>query len=291
MPQPIKQLYGWKTILLIGSCVSLFVWIAPAVAGGAGEKAHPETFKHQSGMKHREAGEQQNQFTLLPGHRVINGVVENVAGDQAKVDSGETGEISPRYLALDRAKEKGFTLKQGDKVTIVVNDKNHVVDYHLANGESQSHHKVIKGRLAQPLKVGQEQAIIKTQDGKEQSFPVRPLARSEVAAIPFGADGLFLIDETNKIASATLTKDVVAEADWARSTAMNVYRHIEGVVQKKPEMQSLTIQTKNNEPLTLPVWDYLKEEMTNLSKGMHVTVLVDGEDKIVDIAHLPSDSK
>lgn len=284
----LKSAPRWKNTVLLGSCIYFLVGIT--VASGA-EKASTDTSKHQSTMKHTKDGDQHQHFTLLPGHRVINGVVESVKSDQAKVNSGDTGEISPRYLSLERAKEKGFTLKQGDKVTIVVNDKNLVVDYHLANGGSQSHHKVIKGRLAQPLKVGQEQAIIKTEDGIEQSFAVRPLARSGVAAIPFDTDGLFLIDETNKIASATLTKDVVSEDDWARSTAYNVYRHIQGIVQEKPKKQSLTIKTQNKESLTLPVWDYLKEELTEVSKGMQVTVLVDDNDKVVDIAHLPEVKK
>ncbi|GJL57758.1 MAG: hypothetical protein NPIRA03_06150 [Nitrospirales bacterium] len=280
---------GWKTTVLFGTCVYLFVGIT-AVSGG--ENTSTETSKPQSTMEQeKKDGNQHQQFTLLPGHRVIKGVVESVKADQAKVDSGDTGEITPRYLSLERAKEKGFTLKQGDKVTIMVNDKNHVVDYHLTSGEGHSHHHIIKGKLAHPLKVGQEQAIIKTKKGKEQSFAVRPLARSEVAAIPFDTEGLFLIDETNKIASATLTKDVISEDDWARSTAYNVYRHIEGVIQEKPDKESLTIQTKNKESLTLPVWNYLQKDMTELSKGMPVTLLVDKDDKVADIAYIPKEEK
>ncbi|GJL69808.1 MAG: hypothetical protein NPIRA06_24430 [Nitrospirales bacterium] len=285
----IKSAPCWKTSVLIGTFVYLIVGITGA---SGGEKSSTDTPTPQATMAQGEKdGDQHQQFTLLPGHRVINGVVESVRADQAKVNSGDTGEISPRYLSLERAKEKGFTLKQGDKVTIMVNDKNHVVDYHLTNGEGHSHHQVLKGKLAHPLKVGQEQAIIKTKDGKEQSFPVRPLARSEVAAIPFDTEGLFLIDETNEIASATLTKDVKSEDDWARSTAYNVYRHIEGVIQEKPEKQSLTIQTKNKESLTLSVWDYLQKELTELSKGMPVTLLVDKDDKVADIAYIPKNEK
>ncbi len=285
----IKSATGWKTTILLGSFLYLFVGIT---AASGGEKASTDPSKPQSTMEQgKKDGDQHQQFTLLPGHRVITGVVEGVAADQAKVNSGDTGEITPRYLSLERAKEKGFTLKQGDKVTIVVNAKNHVVDYHLSKEKGQSHHTVIKGKLAHPLKVGQEQAIIKPKEGKEQSFAVRPLARSEVAAIPFDTEGLFLIDETHKIASATLTKDVTSEDDWARSTAYNVYRHIEGVVQEKPEKESLTIQTKNKESLTLPVWDYLQNELTVLSKGMPVTLLVDQDDKVADIAYVPMNEK
>ncbi|MBA3611853.1 MAG: hypothetical protein H0W49_02845 [Nitrospirales bacterium] len=290
MSHSYLKIFGWKSTLVIGLCFSFLMGITPAIAGD--DTGRTAGSKPQSSMNQGEKADQRKQLTLLPGHRVINGVVEGIAADQAKVNSGDTGEISPRYLSLERAKEKGFTLKQGDKVAIVVDAKNLVVDYHKKNSLSHSHHKVIKGRLAQPLKVGQEQAIIKTDDGQEQSYPVRPLARSEVAAIPFDTEGLFLIDETNKIASATLSKDVVAEADdWERSTAMNVYRHIDGIVQVKPEKQTVTIRTKDKESLTLPVWEYLKDELAQLSKGTQVTLLVDEDDKVVDIAHLPSEGK
>jgi len=222
---------------------------------------------------------------LLPGHRIITGSVEGIAGDQAKVNSGDTGEISPRYLSLERAREKGFTLKDNDKVEIVVNAKNHVVDYHLLNKEDEkSHHKVIKGFLDQPLPVGQEHAMIKLEDGTVKAFPVRPLARSEVAAIPFDTEGLFLIDESNKIASATLTKDVVAERDWARSAKISAYRQVQGIVQENPTEEKLTIQ-KDEQMLEFPVWNFLKDDVSELSKGMEITLLVDRNDKVVDITY------
>ncbi|GJL63360.1 MAG: hypothetical protein NPIRA04_20140 [Nitrospirales bacterium] len=222
--------------------------------------------------------------TLLPGHRIITGSVEGISEDQAKVNSGDTGEISPRYLSLERAREKGFTLKDNDKVEIVVNAKNHVVDYHLLNDESESHHKVIKGFLDQPLPVGQEHAMIKLEDGTVKAFQVRPLARSEVAAIPFDTKGLFLIDESNKIASATLTKDIEAERDWARSAKISVYRQVKGVVQENPSEKTLTIK-KKDETISLPVWSFVKDDLQELSKGMEVTLLVDRNDKVVDISY------
>ena len=264
------------------SCLTLVVWST---------EAYPDTgtMQSQDGQAAGKGNKQQHGYTLLPNHRVITGVVESVAADQAKVKHGEVGKMSPRYLSLERAKEKGFTLHPGAQVEIVVNDKNHVVDYHLKNGGSASDHRVLKGRLAQPMNVGQEHAVITTEDGKEESYPVRPLARSEVAAIPLDTEGLFLIDETNKIASASLMKDVKSESDdknfdWARTPAKNVYRHVDGVVEGKPDDQKLTIRTNHKETITLTVWDYLKEEMAKLSEGTHVTVLVDHKDRVVNIA-------
>ena len=235
-------------------------------------------------------------YTLLPTHRIVTGVVEEVTKDHAKVDHDKPGKMRERYLELKRAKEKGFTLKPGDRVEIVVNEKNHVVDYHLEDGASKSDHRVIKGKLAQPMNVGQEHAILTTEDGKEESFPVLPHARSEVAAIPLDTEGLFLIDETNKITSAALMKDVKSEDErklgWIRTPAKGVYHHVNGIVQQsKPDEQTLTIQTNHNETVTLPVWDYLKEDMAKLSEDQHVTVLVDHKDRIVNIAFPPEEGK
>jgi hypothetical protein len=84
-------------------------------------------------------------------------------------------------------------------------------------------------------------------------------------------------------------KDVKSESgdknfDWARTPAKNVYRHVDGVVEGKPDDQKLTIRTNHKETITLTVWDYLKEEMAKLSEGTHVTVLVDHKDRVVNIA-------
>lgn len=234
--------------------------------------------------KKLEDDQHSNNHTLIPNHRIITGRVEGITEDHAKVNSGDTGEISPRYLSLERAKEKGFTLKDNDEVQIIVNAKNHVVDYHLMGKEVEGQHKLIKGFLAQSLPVGQAHAMIKMPDGKVETFPVRPLARSEVAAIPFDTEGLFLLDESNKIASATLSKDIEAERDWARSAKISAYRQVKGVVQEKPSEKTLTIK-KQEETISLPVWDFVKDELQQLTKGAEVTLLVDRNDKVVNISY------
>ena len=65
---------------------------------------------------------------LLPGHRVIFGTVEAIAGEQIQVN---TGELQPRFLSLKIAKEKGLAeIKPGDRLEITLNDNNAPVDYH-----------------------------------------------------------------------------------------------------------------------------------------------------------------
>jgi hypothetical protein len=279
MPNSKRHIIRHSAGIIGLGCLSISLGIVSAWAEKPGDSMSQQT--ESSAKKGTDEGQ---KYTLLPTHWVITGTVEEVDADHAKVNSGDTGEMSPRYLSLERAREKGFSVKKGDTLEIVVNAKNHVVDYHLKNGAIESHHRIIKGKLAQPLKVGQEQAIITTEEGKTESYPVRPLARSEVAAIPIDQEGWFLLDETNKIASATLPHDIVAEYDWARSSAYNVYRHVNGTIQEVPDQQTITIQTQDDETVSLPVWDYLKDEMSQISKGKEVNLLVDSEEKVVDIA-------
>jgi hypothetical protein len=127
------------------------------------------------------------------------GIVEEIRGDQAKVN---TGEVQPRYLPMNIRKEKGLpALKEGDKVEMTVNDQNLLVDLHLPGETSQ--HKKVHGILTQPLVTGHNKAVIQSDEKKEEAFLIRPLARSKVASVPVGAEATFLIDEMNQIVDVT----------------------------------------------------------------------------------------
>ena len=109
---------------------------------------------------------------LWPGHRIVTGTVESVYGDQVKVN---TGEPLSRFLSLKEAADKGLpSLKRGDRLQLAISDHNLLVDFHL--GGQEIWHRIIRGQLAQPLPVGQEWAVIRTEGGKEEAFAVRPLA-------------------------------------------------------------------------------------------------------------------
>nr|MBA3966900.1 hypothetical protein [Nitrospirales bacterium] len=78
----------------------------------------------------QEGKNPQGSESSLAGERVINGIVEEIRGEQAKVDIGEG---QPRYLPMNLREEKGLpALKKGDQVEITVNDQNLLVDVHLA---------------------------------------------------------------------------------------------------------------------------------------------------------------
>jgi hypothetical protein len=149
----------------------------------------------------------QDANNLIPGERVITGIVEEIRGDQAKVN---TGEVQPRYVPMNIRSEKGLPeLKEGDQVEMTVNDQNLLVDLHLPGETSQ--HKKIHGTLAQPLVTGHDKAVIQSDENKEESFLIRPLARSKVASVPVGAEAIFLIDEMNQIVDVTYSSQKEVE--------------------------------------------------------------------------------
>ena len=159
------------------------------------------------------SGHPDKDTALIQGERRVMGTVEEIKGDQIKVN---TGEVQPRFIPLNQAREKQLPeIKEGDKIEITVNDQNLIVDYHLVDKsghpKAAADHQVIKGRIAKPLAVGHEHAVIQAQDGTEKTYEVRSQARSKIASIPVGVDAVFLVDEMDKIADVTFKDQQAAE--------------------------------------------------------------------------------
>jgi len=206
--------------------------------------------------------------------------VESLSGDQVKVN---TGELLPRFLSVKEAADKGLPpLKRGDGLQLAINDHNLVVDFHL--GGHDTWHRIIRGQLAQPLPVGQEWAVIRTEAGKEEAFAVRPLARSKVSAIPVNAPAIFLTDEANKIIDASFgTEKILTHqtAEWKKSPPKAPYRRIEGTLLRSPGW--VTIKTPEGKEELFEVRPYLQDKLSK-AEGRSVVVLLDDEDKISDVA-------
>lgn len=205
--------------------------------------------------------------------------------DFAEVASGDTGEITPRHLNLNRAREKGFTLKEGQKIEIALNPQNLVVDYHPVG--HAKFHQIIHGQLKHPLVVGQTWAIIRKKDGAVHPYPVRPLARSIVAAIPIGTDAIFFIDESDKIADAIIEEGALAnrtDDEWAASPAKNVYSQTEGKIASIFPPDKLTIAMPNQGELQFSIWSFAQSTLEKTSLGDKIILLLDSEDKVVNIA-------
>ncbi len=74
-----------------------------------------------SGQKHEET-------QLKKGHRSSVGIVEEINENIIRVNAGDAGDISPRYLNLQNNVGNG-EIKLGDTLQIEVNAQNEVVRY------------------------------------------------------------------------------------------------------------------------------------------------------------------
>ncbi len=275
-----------------GTCAALFMWaptsgivLSCALAWGAEQSSVATTTAVNNGMSVIREQESKEYRVLWPGHRILTGTVESVSEDVVKVN---TGELMPRVLSMKEAKDKGLPpLKKGEQLQVVVNDQNIVVDYHPA-GHSMWH-RIIRGQLAQPLPLGQEWAVIRTDEGKEEAFRVRPLARAKVGAIPTNVPAVFLTDEANKIIDATFGgEDAIQRktGEWKRSPPKAPYRRVEGVVVRSPGW--VMVKTPDGKDQMFEVRPFAQEKLSKAGEGAPVVLMVDDENKVSDVARPPS---
>jgi len=231
---------------------------------------------------------QEGQGQLLQGDRAVIGTVEAITGDQIKVNIGE---VHPRFLPLRAARERGLaTIKPGDQLMIVLNGDNLVVDYHPPD-QTITEHRIIQGQIAQNLTIGHDTAVIRRLNGQEETLEIRPAARSKVASIPVGVESLFLIDEMNKIVDATFAS--VEDARQAgqqgerKSPLKGAHRQVEGIVVEPLRSGLITIQMEENVERSYEIRAPIEDKVAKLEKGQAVTLLVDTEDKVMDVAVAP----
>jgi hypothetical protein len=224
-------------------------------------------------------------LVLLPGERVVLGTVEEIAGGMIRVNIGE---LEPRFLSVKRAVEQGeWPIKKGDRVEIAVSAENLVVDYHPINAPGW--HRLIKGRLAQPLIVGYGWAVIRTEGGKEEAFAVQSLARLKVAAMPINVPALIQIGETNQILDATFgnEQDLQHRAqEWKRAVPTAPDRQLEGTLVKPPTVV-VTIRGKDGKEQQYEVRPFVEERLATVPQNGDVILLLDGESKVTDVAVPP----
>ena len=233
------------------------------------------------------AAPEESQHQLLHGDRVLLGTVEEVRSDQARIN---TGEVEPRFIPMNVRKDKKLQeLKKGDRVEITVNDQNLLVDVHVPS--EFGHHRVIRGQLAEPLETGHDKAVIRTTNGKEESHFVRPVGRSKVASIPVGVDAVFLIDELDKIVDVSYgSKEAVHRAAelWEKKTPLKGnLSQIRGVILKPLENNTIAIRTEDGNEHPYEVRPLIQPRLGKLTKGDAVTLLVDAENKVTDVAFVP----
>ncbi|WP_447968164.1 hypothetical protein [Nitrospira sp. M1] len=117
-----------KEILVTGAvCFSLFGFTAVGMSG----EGNPQEISKGSDAQHKTN-------SLASEQRIIYGTVEGVDENTIKVDAGEAGEMSPRYLELEKLGNMADEIKEGDRLEITVNNENKVLDYHLSD-EKEKH--------------------------------------------------------------------------------------------------------------------------------------------------------
>ncbi|HSF11053.1 MAG TPA: hypothetical protein VLA60_16700 [Nitrospirales bacterium] len=217
------------------------------------------------------------------------GTVEEVRGEQAKVD---TGEGQPRYLPMSLREDKGLSaLKKGDRVEITVNDQNLIVDVHLAGEESK--HRTIQGVLAQPLVTGHEKAVIQTKEGQEESHKISSMAMSKVASIPVGAEVIFLIDEMDQIVDVTFENQPGVEKTQhlgeKKSPLKGNFKKVSGILKQPMKDNMVTVQLDGKKEQQYEVRPLIQEKFKKLSSGQEVILFVDDENKVTDVAFVEKD--
>lgn len=256
---------------------------ACAQASKVGDRCQATEAQQTQVMKQEHQGEQQ----LLPGNRTILGKVEAVTSDQIKVDIGE---IQPRFLPLKQAQGKNLLIiKPGDDLIIVVNEQNLIVDYHPLESPSGSH-KVVRGTIAGNMPIGHDMVVIKGEDGREQTFKVRSQVPSKLASIPVGTLALFLLNETNQVTDATFASLSAAKDAHKnpedKSPINGANRQVDGTVVEPLRADRITLNT-GDEERSFEVRGIMHERIAKLRKGESVILLVDKDNKVVDIAVPP----
>lgn len=221
---------------------------------------------------------------VLPDDRLVVGVVEEVKDKEIKVNIGQ---LMPRYLPQkEETQNNRRPLIKGDMLEIWVNNEDVVVDYHPL--DTLGWHKIIRGTLVQPLAVDQEWAVIKKDKGKEEAYAIRPLARSKVAAMPVGSVVLFLVDKANKIVDATFgSREALTRAaeQWRGSPPMGVDREMTGAMLQPTSAKEVTIRMADGTQHTFAVWPFVEGALSKIPLGQSVTLLIDGENRVVDVAY------
>ena len=267
----IRMMIGFGLIGMWGALLPM------AESAEAGQRTSPG-----EGAQLRDDAE-----TLLKGNRSVLGKVLAITSDQIKVDIGE---VQPRFLPLKQAQQKGFPgINEGDDLIVVLTAQNLLVDYHPLDGQASAH-TIIRGEIAQNLLVGQEQVVIKSA-GKELSFTIRSQVRSKVAAIPVGVAAVFLIDETNQIADVGLSGRQTGKQAERLTDSMppikGAHKQIDGTVTSPLRADRITVRTANGSEKPFEVRELIHSKLAALRKGDAVILLLDTENKVIDVAVPP----
>jgi hypothetical protein len=254
----------------------------PSFSQPSGEKVDRST---TSSSEPLPKGGVQSEQVLLTGSTVVIGTVTGIRGNQIEVKYEDS--LQPRFLPLSQAKEKGMKVAVGEMVEIVFNEQNVLVDFHPL-GPVEGEHKIIAGVIDQSMPVAQERVVIRTGKHETKSFFVRPLARSKMASMPIGVDAVFLADETGAIIDVTFgSEEGVKQASREyshMSQPKSAHTRIDDVVFESFAKDTITIETAAGKKKTYQVRPLLEGELKDFTRGERLTLLIDSDHYVIDVA-------
>ncbi|MDT3779627.1 hypothetical protein PJI16_18860 [Nitrospira sp. MA-1] len=140
---------------------------------------------------------------LVPREQIILGTVQQAMSNVIQVTIGHP---EPLFLSLRAEAEKGFqSMQRGDKLTIVISDKNQYVDFHKADYPEGS--RALKGHLLQPLMGNCKWVVIQTESGINQTYEVDENTRHTVMNIPVRMPAVFHFNMDNMLIDATFENE------------------------------------------------------------------------------------
>lgn len=131
-------------------------------------------------------------------HHLINGTVKEIRGDEVAVKL-ETGPV--RRFGVVEAKKEGIkSLKEGDAVTLEVNEANLIIDVHKGGttAQNQQQHRSVAGTVERfdPL---QKRVTVKTEAGKSETYEIKMPVVAKLSGIDQGAKITMELDENNLV--------------------------------------------------------------------------------------------
>ena len=227
----------------------------------------------------------QHEQVLLTGSTVVMGTVTGIRSHQIEVEYQDS--LQPRFLPLNQAQQKGMKGIVGEKVEMVFNEQDVLIDFHPL-GPLEGEHKIITGMIEQSMPIGQERVVIRTNRNQTESFFVRPLARSKMASMPIRVPAVFLADETGNIIDVTFgSEDAVEQASHEyshMSQPKSAHTRIDDVIFESIINNTITIETAVGTKRTYPVRPLVENEIKAFKRGEHLTLLIDSDNYVIDVA-------
>jgi hypothetical protein len=153
-------------------------------------------------------------------HHVVKGQISQpmVVGHERATIRTNAGK-EETFEIRSQVRSKMAAIPPGIEAVFLLDETNKIADVNfedkqaVAHAQDPSHTKSpikgaqrrITGTIIEPL--NKDRIIIRTSDGKEQPYEVRPVIKDRLAKVPKGQGIVLLVDEDNKVADIAVPPD------------------------------------------------------------------------------------